>query len=128
MFPTMWSVLDKNKTPSESDINKIQSFVFCRWLTGNPKTIKDANIFNIYYDIPVFNQYMYIKNLHSGKIRNIKYIKSEKEEDNVDISIIQKHFNINFTKAKEYLNFISEEELKYLKDLYASHASYTFKK
>lgn len=117
MFPTMWSSLDKNKIPSSNDLQKIQPFIFCKWLAGNPQTIFDSNIFN-QYTIPIENQYYYIKNKYAGKIRNIKYIKNDKELNNSDVDLISKHFNINIIKAGEYLGFISEGELEYLRDLY----------
>jgi hypothetical protein len=116
----MWSALDKNKTPSATDLKKIQSFMFCKWLAGDHRTIFDANLFNQYSDIPVENQYYYIKNKYAGKIRNIKYVKSEKEDyDESIIDILCAHFKISTEKAKDYLNYISQEELKYLKELYA---------
>jgi hypothetical protein len=120
MFPTMWSSLDKNKTPTKEDFKKIQSFMFCKWLAGDYRTIFDANIFNQYSDIPIENQYYYIKNKHAGKIRNIKYIKAEKDEfDEGTVRILEQHYKISTEKALDYLNYISPEELKYLKELYA---------
>ena len=113
----MWSSLDKNKIPSSNDLQKIQPFIFCKWLAGNPQTIFDSNIFN-QYTIPIENQYYYIKNKYAGKIRNIKYIKNDKELNNSDVDLISKHFNINIIKANEYLEFISNNELEYLRDLY----------
>ncbi len=120
MFPTIWSSLDKNKSPTSEDLKKIQSFVFCKWLAGDSRTILTANTINQYYDIPIENQYYLVKNKYAGKIRNIKYIKSEKDEANqAIISILEKHFKISTEKAKEYLTFISLDELNYLKELYA---------
>lgn len=120
MFPVMWSSLDKNKTPSEADLKKIQSFVYCKWLSGDYRTIATANTINQYSDIPIENQYYLVKNQFAGKIRNIKYVKLEKDEaDETTISILCKHFKISIEKAKDYLNFISVDELKYLKELYA---------
>lgn len=120
MFPTMWSSLDKNKTPSNEDIKKIQSFIFCKWLAGDHRTIFDANTFNLYNKIPIENQYYSIKNKYAGKIRNIKYVKSEKDDvDEKTISNLCKHYKISVEKAKDYLMFISDNELKYLKELYA---------
>ena len=76
----MWTSLDKNKTPSEADLKKIQSFVYCKWLAGDYRTIATANTINQYSDIPIENQYYLVKNQFAGKIRNIKYVKSEKDE------------------------------------------------
>ena len=124
MFPTMWSALYKNKTPSSTDLKKIQSFMFCKWLAGDYRTIFDANLFNQYSDIPVENQYYLIKNKYAGKIRNIKYVKSEKDDvDESTITILCSHFKISVEKAKDYLQYISQEELKYLKELYDPTAS-----
>lgn len=116
MFPTMWSSLDKNKTPALVEINKIQSFIFCKWLAGNPKTIFTANEFNMYSQIPMENQYFSIKHKYAGTIRNIKYVKSEK--DDIDTTSLEQHFKISKEKAKEYLELISAEELEYITNLY----------
>lgn len=116
----MWSSLDKNKTPSSTDLKKIQSFMFCKWLAGDYRTIFDANIFNQYSDIPVENQYFYIKNKYAGKIRNIKYVKAEKDEFDATVTgILEQHYKISTEKARDYLQYISDEELSYLKGLYA---------
>ncbi len=117
MFPTMWSSLDKNKTPLDSEIEKIPSFIFCKWLAGDYRTVQDANNINFYYDIPIINQYMMIKNKHAGKIRNIKYVKNDKDE-NTDILLLAKHFRITVEKAKEYLTLISNSELISIRKLY----------
>ena len=118
MFPTMWSSLDKNKNVTSEDLKKVSAFMFCRWLAGNPTTIKDAATFNI-YDIPVENMYYYIKNQYAGKIRNIKWVKAE--NDNTDenvINMLSLHFKISVEKAKDYLTLISTEELEYLIEIY----------
>ena len=116
----MWSSLDKNKTPPEADLKKIQSFVYCKWLAGDYRTIATANTINQYSDIPIENQYYLVKNQFAGKIRNIKYVKSEKDEaDENTISTLCRHYKISIEKAKDYLNYISQDELKYLKELYA---------
>ena len=120
MFPVMWSSLDKNKTPSEADLKKIQSFVYCKWLAGDYRTIATANTINQYSDIPIENQYYLVKNKFTGKISNIKYIKADKDDSNLAmLSILEKHFKISTEKAKEYLTFISNDELNYLKESYA---------
>lgn len=119
MFPTMWSSLDKNKNASAEDLKKVSAFMFCRWLAGNPSTIKKAAEFNIYSDIPVENMYYSIKNEFAGKIRNIKWVKSEADDlDQNTINILSEHFKISIEKAKEYLSIISDDELNYLKELY----------
>ncbi len=117
MFPTMWSSLDKSKNPTDEDLNKIQSYIFCKWLSGDYRTIYDANIFNL-YNIPVKNQYFYIKHKHAGNIRNIKYIKSNKDDINIDVNNISNFYKVNLDKAREYLEFISQDELLKLREIY----------
>ena len=119
MFPTMWSSLDKNKNASAEDLKKVSAFMFCRWLAGNPSTIRKAAEYNIYPDIPVENMYYSTKYEFAGKIRNIKWVKSETEDiDQNTIDMLCAHFKISVEKAKEYLSIISTEELEYLKELY----------
>lgn len=117
MFNTMFSSLDKNKTPPSSDINKISSFIFCKWLAGNINSISIANEINKYYDIPVENQYFLVKHSIAGKVRSVKYVKSDKLDDERLLTLC-KHFKINKLKALEYMDLISEEELKYILELY----------
>lgn len=117
MLPTMWSSLDKSKNPTDEDLNKIQSYIFCKWLSGDYRTIYDANIFNL-YNIPVKNQYFYIKHKHAGNIRNIKYIKSNKDDINIDVNNISNFYKVNLDKAREYLEFISQDELLKLREIY----------
>ena len=117
MFPTMFSSLDKNKTPSNQEIEKIQSFIFCKWLAGSPSTIFTANDINRYFNIPMVNQYFLVKYSLAGKARNVRYVKSDKL-DSADINLLSKHFRITKQKALEYLKFIKQDELNHIRKLY----------
>lgn len=117
MFNTMFSALDKNKTPSNVEIEKIQSFIFCKWLSGSPSTIFKANEINMYYNIPIINQYFLIKHSFAGKVRNVRYVKTDKY-DSRDIDLMMKHFKISKLKALEYLKIIDKNELNSIRELY----------
>lgn len=117
MFNTMFSSLDKNKSASISEIEKVPSFIFCKWLAGNPQTIFTANDINRFYNIPMYNQYFLVKHKLAGKVRNVKYVKSDKY-DSPDINLMIKHFKISKEKAIEYLRLIDKNELQYLRKLY----------
>ena len=117
MFNTMFSALDKNKTPTTDEIEKIPSFIFCKWLSGNPSSIFIANEINKYYDMPMLNQYFLVKHSLAGKVRNVKYVKSDKN-DSLDVDLIIKHFKISKIKALEYLRIINKNELKKIRELY----------
>lgn len=117
VFKIITSCLN-NYQPSDDEINQIPSFLFCRWLSGNKITVFAGNEINKYYNIPVECQYKMVKKAFNGKIRFIQFPKAIKEDTSKDIEIIQKHFNLSYEKANEYLSFISKEELSNLKRIY----------
>jgi hypothetical protein len=71
MFKTLTGVLDKNKNPSNEEIKKIPSFIFCKWLGNDYRTIFMGNDINRYDKIPITNQYEMVKSKFAGKIKNI---------------------------------------------------------
>lgn len=118
MFKIMTGVLNKKKNPTDVEIEKIPSFLFCRWLSGSPLCIMAANQINFYYDIPIVNQYKMIKNVFAGKIKFIPYPKKVQEDTHKKIEYLSEHFKISIQKAQEYLEFISPKELKQIVDMY----------
>jgi hypothetical protein len=118
MFKTITSSLDPKKHPQPEEIQKIPPFIFARWLSGNQYTIQAANIFNMYPDIPIENQYQMVKSAFAGKIRFIPYPKSASEETQKKVQYLAEHFKISESKASEYLEFISSEELQRIVDMY----------
>lgn len=107
-----------NYQPSDEEINAIPSFLFCRWLSGNKATIFAANEINKYYNIPIECQYKMVKYALNGKIKFIQFPKNIKTESSSDIDILQKHFNISYTKAQEYLGLISKSEIDEIRRIY----------
>lgn len=118
MFKTMTGVLDPKTNPTDEEINKIPSYIFCRWLSGNPHTIQAANLINAYDKIPIENQYKMIKTAFSGKVKFIPYPKNTKEDTLKKVEYLSSYFKISFEKAKEYLEFISKEELDMIVAMY----------
>ena len=118
MFKVMTGVLDQRKKPSDEEIQKIPSYIFCRWLSGSPYTIQAANIFNKYDKIPIENQYKMIKSAFAGKVKYIPYPKRENTEGAKTLEYISEHFKINLTKAEEYLELLDPAELKSIIDMY----------
>lgn len=117
----MTSVLNPKANPSIEEINKIPSYIFCRWLSGNPHTIIAANMINAYDKIPIENQFNMVRNAFAGKVKFIPYPKNTKEDTLKKIEYIGKHFNISLEKAKEYLEFISDEELNNIVTMYTEY-------
>lgn len=121
MFKTITSSLDLKKNPTLEEIQKISSFVFCRWLSGSPHTISAANAINVYTDIPIENQYKMIKSAFAGKIKYIPYPKSITEDKLKKIKYIAEHFNINEDKANEYLEYMSVDEINKIITMYSDY-------
>lgn len=121
MFKTLTSALDPKKHPTVEEIQKIPSFIFCRWLSGSPHAIIAANAINLYSDIPIENQYYMVKNAFGGKIKYIPYPKSESVDKMKKAEFVAQHFNISEEKAKEYMDLISKEELKRIVDMYTEY-------
>lgn len=121
MFKTLISAIDTKKKPTNEEIEKIPSYIFCKWLAGNPHTIAASNMINMYDKIPMVNQYYMIKNAFGGKIKYIPYPKSETEKELKQFEYISKHFNISTSTAKEYIQFMDPVELKTIVDMYTEY-------
>lgn len=123
MFKTMIGVMDPKKKPTPEEIQKIPSYVFCRWLSGNPNTVQAANQINYYFDIPIENQYNMIKTAFAGKIKYIPYPKKESENKLKQIDYISDFFKISEEKAKEYLELMDKTELNEIIKMYDEYQS-----
>lgn len=117
MFKTISSVLNSKSNPTEEEIQKIQPYIFCRWLSGHPGTVLMGNELNRYPNIPVVNQYKMVKTVIQDKIKYIPYPKNEVHNDKV-VEILSKHFNESYERARTYLEFIDKKELDYILNLY----------
>ena len=119
MFKILTGCLDKSKNFSEAEINSVSPYLFCRWLSGNQYTILASNELNKYYnEIPFLNQFMMIRKTFGGKIKFIPFPKTLKDEESNEIKCLEKYFKISYNKAKEYLELISEEELRRIVEMY----------
>jgi len=118
MFKTLTGCLDKRKNPTDEEINKIPSYIFCRWLSGNPHTISAANQINFYDNIPMLQQYKMIKSAFAGKIKYIPYPKNVSENALKEVQYIAERFNINTEKAKEYIELMDPKEKQEIVQMY----------
>jgi len=116
-FNEIFKVLKKGPIASDEVLKTVPAYMFCRFLGGHQVTIQAANIFNLYYNqIPMHLQYKMIKQVFAGKGIYPIMIKNTPEDKSLDV--ICKHYKINRTLAKEYKQYISDEELKRLTDIY----------
>lgn len=113
MFNVFKKVLNTKAEFTDEDISKVSDFVFCRWLSGNSGTLQIAQMFNYYYDIPIELKLKVAQKIINGRLKFIPYPKSVKNDDK-DIENVSKFFNVSLNKAKMYMEFISDDEMKYI--------------
>lgn len=113
MFNVFKKVLNTKAEFTDEDISKVSDFVFCRWLSGNSGTLQIAQMFNYYYNIPIELKLKVAQKIINGRLKFIPYPKSIKNDDK-DIENVSKFFNVSLNKAKMYMEFISDDEMKYI--------------
>jgi hypothetical protein len=121
MFKTLTSAIDPKKKPSPEEIKKIPSYIFCKWLSGNPMTISAANAINMYDAIPIENQYHMVKAAFGGKVKFIPYPKNVSEDKLKKVEFVAKHFNISEEKASEYIDLMDVKELNDIINIYTEY-------
>jgi ABC-type dipeptide/oligopeptide/nickel transport system ATPase component len=118
----MYSVI-KNVKLSKEEIEKIPSYLMIRWLSGNGKTTIPANFININYNIPIYNQYIFLDdyfkltNLKNTYIQYYKDTKFQITKQNT-IDSIAKYYNVNYTIAENYYNLMDKKEHKKFENMY----------
>lgn len=118
LFDTLKTIID-GRDASPDDVSSIDSFVMCRWLSGDPRTIFVANELNRYFNLPVDKQYEFAKYLLNHKVKYLRYYKNTKRTGD-ELKNIARYYNISAEKAVEYAQLISEEEMNYINGLYAA--------
>lgn len=118
MFKTLTGAIDPKKKPTDDEIEKIPSYIFCKWLSGNPNSIMAANAINMYDAIPIQNQYWMVKNAFAGKIKFIPYPKNVSQDQLKKVEFIAKHFKISEEKAAEYIDLMDINELNDIINMY----------
>ena len=116
-YQTMISVLKPNVNPTDEEIEQVNSFFLCRWLSASPKSIFVSNFINRYYNIPKKIQYNFAKQLLAGKIKWLQYPKKEEEKDKVILNI-SKYYKINLYMAEEYYDMMNKEEKEKFERIY----------
>ena len=121
----MYNLLKPVKSPSEEEISKIPSYLMIKWLSNNPITVIPANLININYNIPIFNQYQFLDDYFTlTKIKNKRlFIRSSKQTQATQatqaiIENIKTYYNVNDEIAREYYTLMSKEKIKEFKNMY----------
>ena len=117
-FEIFKSVLS-GKEVDKKVVEKLQSFIFLRWLSGDRRVIGAANVVNLYNNIPENLQYKFFRKMLHGKIKYIPYPKSGKVTKVEDIELICKRYNVSLERAVEMFELVSDEELKTLRSVFS---------
>jgi len=89
-------------------------FIINKALSMFPDTVLCANSMNKLYNLPKKMQYDYYYGCIKKKDRFSKWIKPE---ENPIIDMISQYYKVNKNRAKEYLSFMSEEDIEFLNKL-----------
>lgn len=101
IFNTFSNCLKQYKYNPEDEFN---SFMFCRYLSNSPKTIKAAQVINIYYNqMDNQTQYEFVKGLNPPRF--IKWISIPKEPD---LTNLVEKYNISKEKARDYNSILNK--------------------
>jgi len=74
-----------------------------------PDTVLCANAMNGLYDLPKKMQYDYFYSCVKKKNRFSKWLKPEQDEF---LEKVMSYYNVNRTRAKEYVSFMVEEDIE----------------
>lgn len=116
-FDFIGSVSETKKDIVKDDpdiIDQYSSYVTNRGFGYFPDTVLYANEMNLYPDIPKKAQYYYYFSSLRKKKRRSKWFKLE---ENPDIELIKKVYNVRAEIAKQYLEILTEENLDVLRNM-----------
>ena len=116
-FNDIFTVFKNSPLPSDEEIEKIPSFMFCRFLSTNQYTIMAANEFNKFHkEIPTHLQYKMVKQVFKGK--NIYCSMPKKLPEETSLDNLCEYFKISRSKANEYITFMSPQEIEAINNIY----------
>lgn len=111
LFKVMGSCL-KGPRASDADIAQIPSWLFVRWLSGDPRTLPIANSINSLYNMPIQAQYDLVRGMLYNKINFIKFPKTPRNQS-TDLQLrIANKYQCNPALVPELLKLMSPEERK----------------
>jgi len=112
LFKVIYSAFNKKYNPSKEEIEKIPEYILHNILANDIRMLDFAFLFTV-KNIPIYYQYKTLRQLPNIFI---KYPKKKKEDE--FISFVSDYFNCNYKTAKRYLEFLSENEINFLKKEY----------
>lgn len=114
----------KNVTIKDEDVSKVSSYMLLKWLSGHPGTIRAANEFNKFYQVPLKVQMQTIKDVFGGKRLYVRYIKPQKDDSMLKKAVMW-YYKTSPDVYKEYLEFMSDTEQDEVLNLYLEYKGLT---
>lgn len=108
----------KNDNVTNDELKTVSPFLMCRWLAGDFRTVFVANFFNVHPDIPVQAMFKSVQAAFAGRIKYIPYPKGLSSVTEKDVEYLSKFYNIRHDLAKEYLKYISNDQMKQIRMYY----------
>lgn len=111
LFDILNSCLKGPRAP-EAEVAKLSSWMLCRWLEGDPRTISIANVINNLCDMPIQAQYDFVRGMLHGKIKFVRFPKTPRVlKDDVTLRISER-YKCNPALVPELLSLMSNDEKK----------------
>jgi hypothetical protein len=102
---------------TEQTKSKYESFIVNRAMSQHSDSIMYANEMNKYPELNKVLQHDFYFYVLSRKKRYGKWAKADKEDEAV-LNLIIKHYKVNRVHAKQYLELMTDENIKALKNTY----------
>lgn len=103
---------NKKNIMDDGNRKEYKPYVINKFLGGTIDTVLYANEMNMRYDMPIENQYAFLRSAIRPRKRFTKWLKSPKEDK---IETIKQYFDYSDVKAKAILDLIDGDELKEMK-------------
>lgn len=111
LFKVLNSCL-KGPRASDEDIAQLSSWMLCRWLSGDPRTVEIANALNQCTAMPIEAQYEFVRGLLYNRIKFIRFPKMPKTVSSTQALRIAERYKCNLALVPELISLMSKEELK----------------
>ena len=113
MFKVFSGVLNNTELTQENEA-KINGFIFKKWISNNIYGLMFCSYINE-YDLSSYSLYEYFRVIMSKrKIKFIPYPKKTKTKQ--DLECVMRYYNISEALALEYIEVLSDEKLKEIKE------------
>jgi len=123
-WQVMSSIFKPQIKPTPEEIEKINSFFFCRYLSKNPHTLPISNILNCNYNMPIKIQYKFAKDYSDlvGMANKVKFISYSKDKTSPMmeklLTNVKRKYKVSDEIAADYISLMPPEECQKIYELY----------